>query len=62
MAALAALRAIFVVPTIVNGCGHTGDIGGGYCYKRGLSKRQYIATHGYLNIISVAAGFSGLNL
>jgi len=62
MAALAALRAIFVIPTTISGCGHTGDIGGGYCYKRDLAKRQYIATHGYLNIISVSAGFSGLNL
>jgi hypothetical protein len=62
LAALAALRGLFTVPTSISGCGHSGDIGGGYCYKRGLSKRQVVATHGYLNIMSVAAGFSGLNL
>jgi hypothetical protein len=65
MGALAALRAIFVIPTTINGCGHTGSLGGGYCYKakRELEKRQgYVATHGYLNTISVSAGFSAINL
>jgi len=61
MGALAALRSIFVIPTTVNGCGHTGDIGGGYCWKRDLSKRNYVAANTYLSVLSCAAAFSAIN-
>jgi len=62
MAALGALRASFVVDVTINGCGHTGEIGGSYCWKRDLIKRYRVASHGGLNVMSVGAGFSGLNL
>ncbi|KAH8755193.1 hypothetical protein F5882DRAFT_308096 [Hyaloscypha sp. PMI_1271] len=62
MASVAALRASFIYTTYVNGCGHSGDIGGGYCWKkRDLAKRA-IAGDGYLAAMSAAAGISGLNL
>lgn len=66
MGALAATRAAFIFPTTISGCGHSGDIGGGYCFKRrqleSLNKRDaYVASYGYLNLMSGAAGVSAIN-
>ncbi|KAH8820269.1 hypothetical protein F5884DRAFT_41091 [Xylogone sp. PMI_703] len=65
MAALAATRATFTVPTTIDGCVHTD--GGGICdKKRDLSghlvKRTYVATYSYLNMMSAAAGLSALEM
>ena len=61
MAALAATRATFTVPTTIDGCVNDGS--GGVCYKaRALEKRVYVATNGYLSMMSGAAGLSGLEM
>lgn len=61
MAALAATRAAFVYPTEINGCDNYGY--GGVCYKkRELEKRGYVATHGYLSMMSGAAGLSAIEM
>jgi len=62
MGALAATRALFIYPTTINGCINYGS--GGICYKKrdlDLAKRDsYVATNGYLSMMSGAAGISAL--
>jgi hypothetical protein len=61
MAALAALRATFVIPTEINGCVNYGY--GGICYKkRDTIEKRAVATYGYLNMISAAAGLSAIEM
>lgn len=63
MGALAATRAIFTVPTTINGCVNEGN--GGVCYKKrdlNLSKRGYVATNAYLGMMSGAAGLSAIEM
>lgn len=62
MAALAATRAAFVFPTEINGCENYGY--GGVCYRKRelLNKRGFVATYGYLDLMSGAAGISALEM
>lgn len=61
MAALAATRATFVIPTEINGCVNYGY--GGICYKkRNLLQKRYVATYGYLNMMSATAGLSAIEM
>ena len=59
MAALAATRATFTIPTEINGCVNYGY--GGVCYRDVLEKRA-VATYGYLDMMSAAAGLSAIEL
>lgn len=61
MGALAALRASFIYEVFVNGCGHSGGIGGGYCYKKREITKRAVAGDGYLAAMSAAAGMSAIN-
>jgi hypothetical protein len=58
MAALAATRATFDIPTTINECVHTAD--GGVCDRK-LLKRA-VAGDGYLAAMSAAAGISALEM
>jgi hypothetical protein len=61
MGALAATRASFVFPTTINGCYRYG--GEGHCYKkRELLQKRAVATYGYLNMMSGAAGLSAIEM
>ncbi|RFU29214.1 hypothetical protein B7463_g7115, partial [Scytalidium lignicola] len=65
MAALAATRATFTVPTTINECVHTDN--GGVCDKKrdvsgNLYKRAYVATDSYLDMMSAAAGISAIEM
>jgi hypothetical protein len=61
MAALAATRSTFVVPITINECVNNGY--GGVCdRKRDLLKRNYVATNGYLAMMSAAAGLAALEM
>ena len=62
MAALAATRAAFVFPTEINGCENYGY--GGVCYKKRaiVQKRSFVATDGYLNLMSGTAGLSAIEM
>lgn len=62
MGALAALRASFIYEVTVNGCGHSGGLGGGYCYKKREIAKRAVAGDGYLAAMSAAAGMSAINL
>jgi hypothetical protein len=59
MAALAATRATFDIPTEINECVHTED--GGVCDRK-LLKRYDVAGDGYLAAMSGAAGISALEM
>ena len=58
MAALAATRATFDIPTTIDECVHTAD--GGVCDRK-LLKRA-VAGNGYLAAMSAAAGISALEM
>ncbi len=57
MALLASTRAAFIYPAYISGCYNDGY--GGYCYAK---RDTYVATNGYLNMMSAAAGFSAIEL
>jgi hypothetical protein len=59
MGALAATRATFIYPTTINDCVNLG-VGDSYCNK--LRRRQYVASDGYLAMMSGAAGLSALEM
>jgi hypothetical protein len=61
MADLAATRSTFVVPVRINECVNYGN--GGICdKKRDLLKREYVATYGYLDMMSSAAGLAAIEM
>jgi hypothetical protein len=61
MAALAATRSTFVIPTTIDECVNYGY--GGICdKKRDLLKREYVATFGYLDMMSGSAGLAALEM
>lgn len=60
MAALAATRAAFVFPTEINGCVNYGY--GGVCYKKRELEKRAVATYGYLDMMSAAAGLSAIEM
>jgi hypothetical protein len=59
MGALAATRATFIYPTTIDDCVNYG-VGDSYCNK--LRRRQYVASDGYLAMMSGAAGLSALEM
>ena len=60
MAALAALRSTFVIPTEIDGCVNYGY--GGICYKKRELAKRAVATYGYLNMMAATAGFCAVEL
>ncbi|TVY32472.1 hypothetical protein LSUB1_G007870 [Lachnellula subtilissima] len=68
MASLAATRATFVIPTTINECVNDGS--GGVCDRRirrdlhlnNVQKREFVATYGYLNLMSAAAGLAAVEM
>jgi len=58
MAALAALRSTFVIPTEINGCVNYGY--GGICYKKRELAKRAVATYGYLDMMAASAGFCAI--